>query len=184
MLPEFSARVVGLQVLDHLERRRPAIAGDEPRIRDEIKEALVPVRKAYTDYELPMSYLDALEKEIAATLPARWRAVAEPFTRLEQKGFGIWRGGDPLARLSYVLIGLVVGGLIVWAPFIPIWEKWFPFAVALLAWWLPDVQIRWHKRRYARELGAIATTMERAQPALDQYITITDLLPPAGGSTT
>ena len=183
MLPEFSARVVGLQVLEHLERRRPTIAGDESRIRDEIKEALVPVRKAYAECELPMSYVDALEKEIVAIVPARWRAIAEPFTRLEQSGFGIWRGGDPLARLSYVLIGLVVGGLIIWAPFIPIWEKWFPFAVALLAWWLPDVQIRWHKRRYARELGAIATTMDRAQPALDQHVTITELLPPAGGST-
>jgi hypothetical protein len=182
MLPEFSARAVGMQVLEHLERRRPAIVGDEAKIQAEVEAALVPVRKAYADCELPSSYLDALAKEVAATVPARWRAVAEPFTRLEQRGFGLWRGGDPVARLSYVLCGLIIGGLIVWAPFIPIWEKWFPFVVAVLAWWLPDAQTRFHKRRYARELGGIVSTVERAQPALDQHITVADLLPPAEGS--
>jgi len=182
MLSEFSARAVTLQVLEHLERRRPAIVGDEARIRQEIADVLVPLRRTYAEYELPMSYMDALDKEVTATLPVRWRAAAEPFTRLEQKGFGVWRGGDPVARLTYVLLGLIIGGLIVWAPFIPIWEKWFPFAVAVLAWWLPDVQARWHKRRYARELGAIAATMDRAQPELDQHITVTDLLPPARGT--
>jgi hypothetical protein len=141
------------------------------------------VRRSYAETELPGGYIDALERELTATVPARWRAVAEPFTRLEQAGFRLWRGGDPIARLSYVLIGLVLGGLIVWAPFIPIWEKWFPFVLALLAWFIPDVQTRWHKRRYARELGAIVTMMERAQPALDQHVTITDLLPPAQGSS-
>jgi hypothetical protein len=183
MMSEFSARAVSIQVLEHLERRRPAIVADEERVRAEIKDALVPLRKAYAETELPASYIDAVEKEVTATLPARWRAVAAPFTRLEQQGFGLWRGGDPIARLTFVLGGLILGGLIVWAPFIPIWEKWFPFVIAVLAWWLPDVQTRWHKRRYARELGAIVSTMERAQPALDQHITITELLPPAQGSS-
>ncbi len=181
MLPEFSARAVSIQVLEHLERRRPDIVADEARVRAEVGEALVPVRKAYVEYDLPRSYLEALEKELSAALPARWRAVAEPFTRLEQAGFRLWRGGDPIARLTFVLAGLVLGGLIVWAPFIPIWEKWFPFLLAVLAWFLPDVQARWYKRRYSRELGAIVSTMERAQPALDQHVTVAELLPPAQG---
>ncbi len=168
-----------MQVIEHLERRRPAIASDPDAIVAEVKHALAPVRKAYADYELPGSYLDALEAEMVESLPARWRGLAEPFTRLEAQGFHLWRGGDIPARLTYVLLGLVVGGLIVWAPFIPIWEKWFPFALAVLAWWLPDVQVRWHKRRYARELGALVSTLERAQPALDQHVTVTELLPPA-----
>jgi len=178
VLPEFSARVVAMQVIEHLERRRPAIAGDPEAIKTEVDHALAPVRKAYADVELPRSYLDALATEMTETLPARWRALAEPFTRLEQRGFGLWRGGDVPARLAFVLAGLILGGLIVAAPFIPIWEKWFPFVLAVAAWWLPDLQVRWHKRRYARDLGALVATLDRAQPALDQHVTITELLPP------
>ena len=178
MLPEFSARAVALQVIEHLERRRPAIAGYPAAIADEVKHALEPVHKAYADAELPRGYIAALETELVETLPARWRAVAEPFTRLEAASFRLWRGGDVVARIAYVFTGLVVGGLIVEAPFIPIWEKWFPFVLAVLAWWLPDAQVRWHKRRYARELGAIVAALDRAQPALDQHVTLAELLPP------
>lgn len=178
MVPEFSARDVALQVVEHLERRRPGIVGSEAMVKAEVENALVPVRKEYEEYQLPASYFDALKEELAATLPARWRAVAGPFTRLEEAGFGLWRGGDVVARLAYVGLGLVLGGFAVWAPFIPIWEKWFPFAVAALAWFLPDLQARWHKRRYARELGAIVSAIDRAQPALDRHVTIAELLPP------
>src|SRR5262249_37303392 len=111
ILSEFSARAVTVQVLEPLERRRPELVGHDDRVREEIKGALAPVRRSYAETELPGGYIDALERELAATVPARWRAVAEPFTRLEQAGFRLWRGGDPIARLSYVLVGLVVGGL-------------------------------------------------------------------------
>lgn len=178
MLTEFSARAVALQVVEHLERRRQAIATHPAAIAEEVKNAMVPVRKAYLDYELPRGYLDALETELVETLPSQWRAVAEPYTRLEGMRFRLWRGGDVIARIVYVFLGLVIGGLAVEAPFIPIWEKWFPFVLAVLAWWLPDVQIRFHKRRYARELGAIVAALERAQPALDQNMTIGELSSP------
>jgi hypothetical protein len=178
VLPEFSARAVSLQVIEHLERRRQAIASHPAAIADEVKRAMSPVRKAYLDYELPHSYLDALESELMQTLPAQWQAVAEPYTRLESLRFKLWRGGDVIARIAYVFLGLTIGGLILEAPFIPIWEKWFPFVLAIFAWWLPDVQVRFHRRRYARELGTIVTALERAQPALDQNVTIGELLPP------
>lgn len=178
VLAEYSARSACVQVLEHLERRRHRLTTDDTKIADEIRQALLPLRKGYVEADLPRSYFDALETELVAAIPARWRAVAEPFTRAESADFGIWRGGDPLARLSYVFIGLVLGGLVVWAPFIPIWEKWFPFLLAVLSWWLPDVQRRWHRRRYAGELGAIVAQIDRAQRALDQHITIDELLPP------
>jgi hypothetical protein len=180
VLPEFSARAVALQVVEHLERRRPAIAGDAAAVTEEVRHALQPVRKAYAESELPLSYVDALEAEMVETLPSRWRALAEPFTRLEQAGFRLWRSGDLPARLSFVGLGLALGGLIVWAPFIPIWEKWFPFVLAVLAWWLPDAQVWFQRRRYARELGRLVASMARAQPALDQHVTLTELLPPKG----
>jgi hypothetical protein len=182
VLSEFSARAVALTVIEHLERRRAAIVDDEGRVQAEVEEALAPVRTAYAEAQLPAGYLQALEGEVRTTVPAAWRRIAAPFTAAERREFGIWRGGDPIARVTYVLVGLLLGGLIVWAPFIPIWEKWFPFALAGSAWFLPTAQLRFHQRRYARALGDIAVQLERAQPLLDARITTEELLLPPGGN--
>jgi hypothetical protein len=180
VVSEFSARAVSTQLIEHLERRRPAIVDSADKVAAEVDHALAPLRRSYVELELPLSYMNALEEELKATLPERWRAVAAPFTRLEASSFKLWRGGDVVARLAYVFAGLVIGGLCLRAPFIPIWEKWFPFALALAAWWLPDAQVRWEKRRYERALGAIVATFERAQPALDGHISMAELMPPEG----
>ncbi len=178
MVEEFSARRVAMDVLEHLERRRPAIVDDPAAVDLEVETALVPVRRAYADSELPKVYIEALAEEIASSVPARWRTIALPFTKQEKEGFGLWRGGDAVARLTYVFAGMVVGGLMVAAPFIPIWDKWFPFVLAIAAWWLPDLQMRSHRKKYARELGAIVTQLDGAQRQLDRHITVQDLLPP------
>ena len=178
MVEEYSARAVTTRVIEHLERRRAAIVDSDEAVRAEITSALEPIRKAYQELELPPSYLKALVEEIDDALPIRWRRAAQAFTRLEQTGFGAWRGGDVAARISFVGIGFIIGLLCLRAPFIPIWEKWFPFALAVAAWWLPDVQRIWHRRRYARELGEMVTSLGSAQRALDERITMGELLPP------
>lgn len=179
MLDEYSAQVVTVEVLRHLERHRAAIVSSEDKVRAETRIALARVEQDYTESELPLPYLRALVAELESALPDRWRAAAAPFSDLEARGFGSWRNGDFVARVVYVFTGLVVGGLCVAAPFIPIWEKWFPFALAVAGWWLPDAQSWLHRRRYAGRLGEIARDMAGAQPALDRAVTLADLLPPS-----
>ena len=183
MNDEFAARKVARAVLAHLERRRPDIVGDDAALRREMERALAPLREAYRDSALPPAYFAALEQELAEAVPGRWRAAASSFTAAENRSFGSWRGGDIYARVVYVFIGLVVGGLCVKLPFIPIWEKWFPFVLAIAAWWLPTAQLAWHRRRYARALGSIALKVASSQPRLDGTFTTDDLLlPPKGES--
>jgi len=177
---EFAARRVASEVLGHLERRRADIAADDAAVRAELERALAPLRDAYRESALPAAYFEALEQELRDVIPGRWRAPAAAFTALEARGFGSWRGGDVYARVAYVFLGLVVGGLCVAAPFIPIWEKWFPFALAVAAWWLPDAQAAWHRRRYAGRLGAIVRDVGLRQPALEARVSLAELLPPAG----
>ncbi|HEX2572842.1 MAG TPA: hypothetical protein VH877_25045 [Polyangia bacterium] len=178
MEDEFSAERVTLQVLQHLERRRAAIVHDEDKVQAAVADALVPVRRSYEEAELPPAYLTGLEEEVRAAVPAAWHAVAAPYTELERRDFGLWRGGDPVARITYVFLGLLLGGICVALPFIPIWEKWFPFALAFAAYWLPTLQMAWHRRRYAGALGAIAVRLGGAQAALDSRIRTEDLLLP------
>jgi hypothetical protein len=180
VLPDFSAQAVTLTVLAHLDRRRHAIADDPGEVHAEVLAALVPVREAYREAELPPEYMEALATEIMESVPARWRALATRFSALEARDFDVWRGGDPIARLTYVLLALVIGGIFVWAPFIPIWDQWFPFALAGGAWWLPTAQVGWQRRRYARALGAIARDLATTQPRLDEHIKLNELLLPAG----
>ncbi len=178
---EFSAAKVTLQVLEHLERIRARIVGDEALVLAEVKEALVPIRKAYEESQLPLPYYEGLEQEIVGFVPGEWRSVALGYTGKEQREFGLWRGGDPVARITYVFVGLLIGGLCVELPFIPIWEKWFPFLLAFSAWWLPNAQVAFHKRRYARALGGISVKMAKLQPQLEGRVRMEDLLLPEKG---
>jgi hypothetical protein len=175
---EFAARRVAKEVIAHLERRRAEIIGHDAIVRAEVEHALVPLRDAYRESGLPAPYFAALEKEIREVLPARWRAAAQPFTALEKRAFGSWRGGDVYSRVVYLFVGLFVGGLCVKAPFIPIWEKWFPFALAVGAWWLPDAQTAWHRRGYARRLGELVRDIGSRQRALEAAVTVAELEAP------
>lgn len=183
MSSEFSAREVAVCVLEHLERRRPAIAADAAQVQAEVKEALVPLRKAYAEAELPLAYFDALEHEVEGTLPARWQSAAIVYTDLEAHDFYLWRKGDPVSRLTYVFAGLTLGGICVALPFIPIWSDWFPFILAFAAWWLPTLQVAWYKRRYARALGDMVVEFAKVQPQLDAHFESPDLLLPRGGQS-
>jgi hypothetical protein len=176
MEDEYGAEKITLEVLGQLERKRADLVDDESKTRAEVEAALVPIESAYREAELPAPYFEALKTEILATVPSAWRRIARRFTDKESREFGVWRGGDPVARLTYVASGLLVGGLIIWAPFIPIWEKWFPFVLAIAAYWLPDVQVAYHRRRYARALGRIAVEVGRTQPRLDATVTVKALL--------
>ena len=175
MTDEFAARRVAKEVLAHLERRRTDLLGHEAIVRAEVEHALVPIRAAYRESGLPAPYFAALEKEVREVIPARWRAAAQAFTALEKRSFGSWRGGDVYSRVVYVFLGLLVGGLCVKAPFIPIWEKWFPFALATGAWWLPDAQAAWHRRQYARRLGELVRDIGSRQQALEAAVTLKEL---------
>jgi hypothetical protein len=145
-------------------------------VQSEVKEALVPIRRAYEESQLPKTYFEGLESEVLASVPGAWQSVALPYTDREKHEFGLWRGGDPVARITYVFVALALGGLCVELPFIPIWEKWFPFVLAVAAWWLPDAQVRWHKRRYARALGGIVANLAKAQPLLEGRVSTEELL--------
>jgi len=185
VLPEFSADTITRQVLARLERQRAALAGDAAATEAAVTAELAEARARYAEEALPAPYFEALARELGPALGTRWRRVAAVYTELEGSGFGIWRGGDLVARLAYVFAGLALGGLCVALPFIPIWEKWFPFALSIAGYFLPDAQVRWQRRRYARQLGDLVRDFAALQPRLEAAVKLTDLLgeAPAGEKT-
>ena len=97
-----------------------------------------------------------------------WVRLAASFTPRERNGFyGVERAG-------WAVLGMAIGFLVVWAPFVPIWSKeWvLPFAVGGLVF--PELR-RWFSfRRYEGELNQLVTRADREIARVDlAYLTDT-----------
>ncbi len=122
------------------DRLRDAIRLEQPHLDDAGRDAM-------------FAQVDELVRRV--TIPAYVR-LAVPFTARERNGFYLLR--DPLhgfERAAWAVCGAIVGGLVVWAPFIPLWSKeWVLqfFAAGLV---FPELR-RWLElRRYERELNRL-----------------------------
>jgi hypothetical protein len=82
--------------------------------------------------------------------------LAAPLTRRERNDFYLTPGPlHGLERAGWAVAGIALGGFVVWAPFIPVWEKeWvLPFALAGLVF--PDLRRYFALRRYQAELNGL-----------------------------
>jgi len=61
------------------------------------------------------------------------------------------------------LLGLILGGLIVLAPFIPIWEDAFAFVLAVAGFLSPEIKQLFFDRRHARFLNRLIVQAEKYQ---------------------
>jgi hypothetical protein len=161
---------IARDLLEDLERTRPGFPDDEAGFREAVQARArlrlgEDLRRQYASLGADGDY-QRVEREVREVLVPRYVAFALPYTRLERHGGGAWRGGDLVARVVLALIGLSVGGFIVWAPFIPVWEKWLPFVLMILAPFLPDLQRAWHRASYQARVSALARDMEAAAHAL------------------
>ncbi|MBS2026405.1 MAG: hypothetical protein JST54_00755 [Deltaproteobacteria bacterium] len=177
----FSLPFVTSVLIAAAERRRPGLGPWTPAVRQELlgifKDELASVKKSYD--ELAASAGTGQEKDDWENLEhavlhdafPRYAAVAEKETALEQNEYGVWRGGDLLARLAYAGGGLVIGGLCVKLPFIPIPTEWdfFAFLTMIGAPLIPDMQVAWHKRRFRKKIEAIMEEMAAAAEAQKLY---------------
>lgn len=181
MSPEYSAENVTRLVLQHLERRRYAIRADVTRARAEIARCLAPVRRAAESDDVPAAYMSALERELTDGLPERWCVQAERMTQLEQRDFDVWRGGDLVARFTYVFVSLLVVAVFA-ATDAPGWTKLVALLASLTTFFVPAAQFTWHERAWERSLDDLARLFGAARlpgrPAEDAESL---LLPARGG---
>lgn len=162
-------------LISALERRRPGLGAWSPAVREELKKIfegeLAEMRKRFFELFDDKSYWERVERALTDTAFIRYCALAEKQTGLEGRDYGLWRGGDILARSAYAAGGLAIGILMVKLPFIPIPESWdlFAFATMLGAPFIPDVQVWLHKRRYRKGLEAVVKDMKEAEDQLKLY---------------
>ncbi len=108
-------------------------------------------------------------RELDQILLPRYAALACQQNRWERTRESR-RGLDGYNRAAYAALFFFIGLFIVWAPFIPIWEKWIPFALAavapLMSPFLPDLHRFAQVRAYRLSLLTLLVDVDEAGKAL------------------
>lgn len=157
------------------ERRRPGLGAWTENVRAELRKVfeteLADLRRRFLELFDDKPYWDKVERTLLEVCFPRYCALAQKQTELEQNDYGLWRGGDLVARGTYAAAGLLIGILMVKLPFIPIPQTWdlFAFLTMIGAPFIPELQIWMHKRRYRNGLQSIVVDMRDAEQQLRMY---------------
>lgn len=176
--PEYDFGSVVFVVLQECEHRRRSFERDELefRLTEIAKEKLKKIKAAYDEFGGSPSYWQSLEKEVLQTAMPQYVDAAEEMNVLERQKFGVWRGGDPAARFTFALAGLLIGSVIIALPFVPIFEVMFAFALAALGFLYPDIKRYTHERRHYLVLNRLVAEAQQYQSnARLHYMTTTDI---------
>jgi hypothetical protein len=160
-----------LQDCEHRRRSLPPDGGEAAAKLAEIaRQKLAEIQPCYAEAGGSPAYWRELEREVLETALPQYARAAAAQTRLELAGYGLWRQGDPLSRLALGLAGLTVGGLIVKAPFIPIFDDAFAFVLAVAAFFYPEIKRLVFDWRHSRLLNRLIVQAERYQHRQLPYV--------------
>ena len=178
---------VGRFLIESFERRRPALQAWTPAVEDQLRaegEAeLVQMERQCRELGIddPEYWLKARGALQAVLLP-RYAALAREEIALSKNDYGLWRGGDLIARAAFAIVGLVLGALAVEIPWIPVSEKWVPWALFIAGPFLPDVYFWWYRRRHQKKIDALVRDLARAGNSMESYRPLSELQRTLGDS--
>jgi len=163
--PEYDFGHVAYAVLVECEHRRRGLpeAGFTKGISAIAREKLDEIHRAYEEFGGSASYWKTLEKEIVLTLLPQYAPAAELMTDLERSNYNVFRGGDLGARLLFALIGLLIGGIIISLPFVPIFEDFFALITTAIGFLYPDLKRFFYERAHAKLLNRLVSDSARYQ---------------------
>jgi hypothetical protein len=163
--PSYDFGTVLYAVLQECEHVRRGLLPNEAeaRLLETARHKLAEVRQSYEENGGTLPYWQELEREVLETSMPQYIPAAVEQSRLEKTGYDVWRGGDPAARAAFALLGLILGGLIIAAPFIPIWEDAFAFVLAVGGLLYPELRQLFFDTRHSRLLNRLIAQAEKYQ---------------------
>ena len=176
--PEYDFGSVVFVVLGECEHRRRSFENDELefQLMETAKAKLKKIKAAYDEFGGSPTYWKALQSEVLETAMPQYIQAAKEMNGHERNSFGVWRGGDPAARIAFALGGLVIGGILIALPFWPIVERLFAFVLGGAGFAYPDIKRYTHERRHYRALNRIIGEAAAYQRnAKLHYMTTTDI---------
>jgi hypothetical protein len=157
------------------ERVRPGLGSWTPKVevqlRDVFATELADLRVRFLELFDDPAYFDRMQETLLQVALPRYLTAAQRQAALEQRDYGLWRGGDLIARGVYAAAGFALGLFLVKAPFIPIPTTWdlLAFAFLLAAPFLPDAQVWLLKRRHRATLRAVVDDLRDAEVHRELY---------------
>lgn len=151
-----------LQECEHV--RRGLTAGEaEARLMETARRKLDEIRVAYGESGGTPGYWQALEWEVLETTMPQYVPAAIAQTRLENTGYGVWRQGDPAARVVFGLAALLIAALlVVLPPILPV-ERGVALLLAVAGFLYPEMKQGYFDYRHSRFLNRLIAEGEKYQ---------------------
>lgn len=181
MVPEkYRLPAVGHFLLEQFELRRPGFREWSPSVeaslRKDAEGELQVMEKQLRELGIDdAGYWQRVRRALDEILVPRYAALASSEIELAKRDYGIWRGGDLIARATFALAGFVLGIICVEVPYIPIQAKWFPALLLVLGPLFPDAVMWLHRRRWRKKLEALIEDLRHASETLDTYRPLSEL---------
>jgi hypothetical protein len=181
MVPEkYRLDAVGRFLLEQFELRRPGVREWTPQIeaslRQQAEAELVQMEKQLHELEIDdPEYWQRVRRVIDDILLPRYAKAATEELALAKREYGIWRGGDLVARGVFALAGFILGIVAVEVPYIPIYEKWFPAVLLVAGPMFPEIVMGWYRWRFRRKLREMVRDLAKAGATLDTYRPLSEL---------
>ena len=181
MVPDkYRLPAVGRFLLEQFELRRPGIRQWSPEVeaslRKDAEAELQLMEKQLRETGMDdAGYWQRVRRALDEILVPRYAALATSEIELAKRDYGIWRGGDLIARATFALAGFVLGIICVEVPYIPIQAKWFPALLLVLGPLFPDAVMWLHRRRWRRKLEELVGDLRHASETLDTYRPLSEL---------
>lgn len=188
--PEYDFGSVVYVTIQECEHRRRGFDDDEldDALMDVARAKLTKIRDAYDEFGGSPGYWADLEKEVLETAMPQYIAAAREMNAQERSAFGVWRGGDPLARFVFALGGVVISLFLLAVPFLRVFELFVALTLAAGGALYPEIKRYTHERRHFRALNRlVADAAAYQQNARLHYMTrreIHDSFTPGGEETT
>lgn len=167
-LPEVTAHVI-----DALERRRLGIslldaAAAEASLTQSARELLRDAGAQFAQLADDSAYWQWVERSVLSIALPRYFVLARTESTREQSNYGLWRGGDLVSRAAYAAVGLFFAAVI-WRTGLPKSIELVPLSLFIGGPLLPDLQVWFAKRQYAKKLRAVVDDMGREAATHTEY---------------
>ncbi|HYO16061.1 MAG TPA: hypothetical protein VE685_22915 [Thermoanaerobaculia bacterium] len=152
-------------VLQECEHARRGLLPNEAeaRLKEIARRKLREVRASYEELGGTPAYWQALEREVLETALPQYIPAAVAQTRLEKTGYGVWRQGDPAARILFGMAALLVGALLIAVPPNLLAERGFAFLLAVAGFLYPEIKQAYFDFRHSRLLNRLIVQAEKYQ---------------------
>jgi len=136
---------------------------ERPRLFENLRS-----QEVYLSEPARAELIERVDDRVRSVVLPAYARLAGPLTLRERNDFFVlptpWHGAE---RAGWAIAGTLLGAFVVWAPFIPLWEKEWVFVFLIGGVIFPGLRRYFALKRYEGELNRLAARTEEEIGRLD-----------------